>query len=52
MGIFEGDEIEGQMEAGQGAALIKEILPVKDIFNQLITGYKEALHRINNLSDI
>jgi len=30
LGIFEGDENEGMLEAGQGAGLIKEILPVKE----------------------
>jgi enoyl-[acyl-carrier protein] reductase II len=52
MGIFEGDEEEGQMEAGQGAALIKGILPVSEIMEQLLSGYQTALNRINNISDI
>jgi enoyl-[acyl-carrier protein] reductase II len=45
-GIFEGDETEGEMEAGQGSGLIEEILPVKDLFNKLITDFNNAKERI------
>ena len=47
LGIFEGDEIEGEMEAGQGVGLINEILPVKDLFKKLLKEYQEAVTRIN-----
>ncbi len=47
LGIFEGDEIEGEMEAGQGVGLINEILPVKDLFEKLLKEYQEAVKRIN-----
>jgi enoyl-[acyl-carrier protein] reductase II len=50
LGIFEGDETEGQMEAGQGAGLIKEILPVEEIFRKLISGYNDALKKMNSIS--
>ena len=46
LGIFEGDETEGEMEAGQGSGLIKEILPVKDLFNKLISEYLAAKEKI------
>ncbi len=46
LGIFEGDEIEGEMEAGQGVGLIKEILPVKDLFEKLIMEYEQAIERL------
>jgi enoyl-[acyl-carrier protein] reductase II len=46
LGIFEGDEKEGEMEAGQGSGLIKEILPVKDLFNKLIAEYITAKEKI------
>ncbi|MDR3611423.1 MAG: nitronate monooxygenase [Ignavibacteriaceae bacterium] len=46
LGIFEGDETEGEMEAGQGTGLIKEILSVKDLFNKLITEFNTAKERI------
>ena len=47
LGIFEGDEIEGEMEAGQGVGLINEILSVKDLFEKLLKEYQEAVKRIN-----
>ena len=47
-GIFEGDETEGEMEAGQGSGLIKEILPVKDLFDKLLKEVDEAMKRNNN----
>ena len=47
LGIFEGDEIEGEMEAGQGVGLINEILSVKDLFKKLLKEYQEAVKRIN-----
>ena len=46
LGIFEGDETEGEMEAGQGSGLIKEILKVKDLFNKLISEYLAAREKI------
>jgi len=36
LGIFEGNENEGEMEAGQGSGLIKEILPVNLLMNKLL----------------
>jgi enoyl-[acyl-carrier protein] reductase II len=41
-GIFEGDDIEGEMEAGQSTGLVKEILPVADVFKKLIQEYAAA----------
>jgi len=41
-GIFEGDEVEGEMEAGQSAGLVKEILPVEVVFKNLIQEYAAA----------
>jgi len=46
LGIFEGNETEGEMEAGQGSGLIKEILPVKDLFNKLIVEFIAAKDKI------
>lgn len=48
-GIFEGDEIEGEMEAGQGVGLIKDIPNVKELFERLLKEYEEAKKRINYL---
>ncbi len=49
LGIFEGDEANGMMEAGQGAGLIKEILPVKDLMEKLIKEFDEAAERFNRV---
>jgi len=47
LGIFEGDEQNGMLEAGQGAGLIKEILPVKVLMEKLIKEFDEAINKIN-----
>jgi enoyl-[acyl-carrier protein] reductase II len=39
-GMFEGDLIEGELEIGQIAGLIDEVLPVKDIVNHVISEYQ------------
>ncbi|MBM4175066.1 MAG: DUF561 domain-containing protein [Ignavibacteria bacterium] len=39
LGIFNGDENEGAMEAGQSSGLIHEILSVEKVFENLITEY-------------
>ncbi len=41
-GMFEGDLIEGELEIGQVAAIIKEIKSAKDIIDEIITEYKQA----------
>lgn len=41
-GMFEGDLTEGELEIGQIAGLIKEILPAKDIVNEMITEFEQA----------
>lgn len=42
MGIFEGNYEEGQFEAGQSSGLIKEILPVHEIFQKLLQEIKTS----------
>jgi enoyl-[acyl-carrier protein] reductase II len=41
-GIFEGDLVEGELEAGQGVGLINDIPTVRDLFERLITEYNVA----------
>jgi enoyl-[acyl-carrier protein] reductase II len=41
-GIFEGDLVEGELEAGQGVGLIKDIPTVKDLFDRITKEYKIA----------
>lgn len=41
-GMFEGDLDNGELEIGQSSALINEILPVKQVFQNLLTQYTVA----------
>jgi enoyl-[acyl-carrier protein] reductase II len=41
-GMFEGDLVEGELEIGQVAGLINEILPVKVIIEEIITEFNLA----------
>lgn len=49
LGIFEGDEIEGEMEAGQGVGLIKDIPIVKELFERLISEYESVYQKIKTM---
>ena len=42
IGIFEGDLLEGELEAGQGVGLIKDIPTVKDLFERLMTEFEKS----------
>jgi enoyl-[acyl-carrier protein] reductase II len=48
-GIFEGDIDEGELEIGQVAAMINEIKPVAQIFDDLINSYNGALSNLGKL---
>lgn len=48
-GIFEGNEIEGMLEAGQCAGMIKDIPTVKELFVKFKNEIKEAKLKIGNL---
>ena len=45
LGIFEGDEIEGELEAGQSSGLVNEILTVKELFKKLLNEISGAKQR-------
>jgi enoyl-[acyl-carrier protein] reductase II len=45
LGIFEGNENEGEMEAGQSSGLIKEILPVEILMNNLLEEMEKTNER-------
>lgn len=47
-GMFEGDLSEGELEIGQVASIIDEILPVNVIMENLITEYRQAKLRLDN----
>jgi enoyl-[acyl-carrier protein] reductase II len=46
-GIFEGDLIEGELEAGQGVGLINDIPTVKDLFDRFRLEFKNAKSKTN-----
>jgi len=45
LGIFEGDEKEGELEAGQSSGLINEIIPVKVLFEKLLSEIEDVQKR-------
>lgn len=45
LGIFEGDEQNGMMEAGQGAGLIKNIPTVEELMKSLINGFENTVRK-------
>ena len=46
LGIFEGDEVEGMMEAGQGIGLINNIPTVDDLFKNLLKEYDDIKSKL------
>lgn len=48
-GIFEGDIDNGELEIGQIASAIKEISPVADVMQQIVTEFNNAQQRIATL---
>jgi enoyl-[acyl-carrier protein] reductase II len=49
-GIFEGDLDEGELEIGQVASLIDNILPVSEIMRNLLEEYYKAIAELQNPS--
>ncbi|MDP5157720.1 MAG: nitronate monooxygenase [Flaviramulus sp.] len=48
-GMFEGDLEEGELEIGQVSAIIKDIKPVAQIVEELISDYEQAKLKVQNL---
>ena len=48
-GMFEGDLEEGELEIGQIAGLIDDILPVKEIVEQILTEFNATNKEMSNL---
>lgn len=48
-GIFEGDLIEGELEAGQGVGLINDTPNVKDLFDRLLRDFTISKEKINTM---
>lgn len=50
LGMYEGDLKEGELEIGQVSSLIKEVKTVKEVFEELLTEFKQTQQRMANLS--
>ena len=48
MGMFEGDLSEGELEIGQVSAMIKDILPVSDIMDEIVVGFEKASNKLSS----
>jgi enoyl-[acyl-carrier protein] reductase II len=46
-GMFEGDTTEGELEAGQVSVLIRQIKPVAEIMNDLITDFNRTAQKVS-----
>lgn len=49
LGMFEGDEIEGELEIGQVSALIDEIKPAAEIVKEIMGDFEEGREAIGRL---
>lgn len=48
-GIFEGDLIQGELEIGQIASLIRDLPAAGDIVREVVDGYNEGIGHLNEL---
>jgi enoyl-[acyl-carrier protein] reductase II len=48
-GMFEGDLKDGELEIGQVASIINEILPVETIMKNMVQEYRQTKERMKNL---
>ena len=48
-GIFEGNLVDGELEIGQGATLVKEILPVSQIIANFVNEFNAGLSSMKRL---
>ncbi len=46
-GIFEGDLVEGELEIGQVASLINEIVSAETVINELIAEYNQTISKLS-----
>ena len=49
MGMFEGDMSNGELEIGQAASQLKQILPAREIVNQIMTEFNEVKNTLTVL---
>ena len=50
-GIFSGDLKNGEMEVGQAASRISEILPAGEIVNRMVMEYSQVINRLVDLQE-
>lgn len=50
LGMFEGNLAEGELEIGQVASLIDKIIPVKDIFEEILQEFDKTRQRMSAFS--
>lgn len=48
-GIFEGDLVEGELEAGQGVGLINDIPTVKNLFERLLNEFETTQRKLKTM---
>ncbi|MEN8804265.1 MAG: NAD(P)H-dependent flavin oxidoreductase [Wenyingzhuangia sp.] len=48
-GIFEGDILEGKLEIGQIAGLIKQVKPVSELMNEMISEYNTVKQNLSQI---
>jgi enoyl-[acyl-carrier protein] reductase II len=49
-GMFEGDQVEGELEIGQIAGLIKDIKPVSEIFSDIMSEYNLVRKNLSGIN--
>ena len=49
-GIFEGDLSEGELEIGQIASMIREIVPAETVVKEMVEEFNETVKRIREIS--
>ncbi|MDD3787882.1 MAG: nitronate monooxygenase, partial [Petrimonas sp.] len=48
-GIFEGDLVEGELEIGQVASLIREIVSAEEVVNEMVREYNKAVIKLGEI---
>ncbi len=48
LGMFEGDDKEGELEIGQISGLIKKVMPAAKIVEEIITEFEENRVKLSN----
>jgi enoyl-[acyl-carrier protein] reductase II len=50
LGMFEGDVVEGELEIGQVAGMIHEVLPVAEIVRRMVAEFRDSVEKIGPLA--